>query len=82
MMSVGLTLHVKPAPGEIVEVSETVPVKLLRLSTVMVDVPVSPSTIVTLVGLVEIAKSNGGVTMKVTLTEWVSSPLVPLTVTV
>ena len=82
MTSVGLRVHVRPWAGKIVGVSETVPVKPLTLSIVIVDVPVSPSTIVTLVGLVEIAKSNGGVTTKVTPKECVSGPLVPLTVTV
>jgi|SRR2546427_7904685 len=82
MTSVGFRVHVRPVPEETVRVSETVPVKLLTLSTVMVDVPVSPSTIATLVGLAEIAKSNGGVILNVTSTEWVNGPLVPVTVTV
>src|SRR5437867_8775582 len=60
----------------------TVPVKLFTGATVMVDVPAVPVLVVTLVGLVEIVKSGGAVTLKSTETEWDREPLVLATVTV
>jgi len=60
----------------------TVPVKLFTGVTVMVDVPAVPVLVVTLVGLAEIVKSGGAVTLKSTETEWDREPLMPVTVTV
>src|SRR5207249_4116952 len=48
----------------------------------MVEVPGDPMDAVTAVGLAEIVKSGNPVTVKVTSTELVSEPLVPVTITV
>ena len=56
----------------------TVPAKPFRDDTVIVDTPAAPTLAGTLVGLAVIAKSC---TVKVTVTECDSVPLVPVTVT-
>jgi len=50
-----------------------------RGATVIVEVPLAPASTVTLVGLAATEKS---LTVNVTIAEWVSDPLVPVTVTV
>jgi hypothetical protein len=77
-MLVGLRVQVKPA-GETDEVSETVPVNPLTGATVIVDVAVPPTVVVTLVGLAVTVKSW---TTNVTVAVCESEPLVPVTVTV
>ena len=57
----------------------TVPEKLLRLVTVIVDVPEALASIVWEVGVGDMENSE---TLTVMVVEWVSVPLVPLTVTV
>ena len=74
----GLRLQARPA-GETVEARLTTPAKPLTGAIVMVDVPVAPALMVTLVRLAEIVKSW---TVKVTVAEWDRDPLVPVTVTV
>ena len=54
---VGLNVHVSPA-GDTVSVSETVPVKPPMDATVIVEVPIVPALIVTLVGLAATLKST------------------------
>ena len=77
-MLVGLSVQASPA-GETVEVNATVPVKPFNGATVMVDVAVAPARALTLVGLAVTVKS---LTVTVTVAEWDSAPLVPVTVTV
>lgn len=77
-MLVGDRVQVSPA-GETVEANATVPVKPLTGATVIVEVPEPPAANVTVVGLAAMLKS---VTVKVTVAEWDSVPLVPVTVTV
>ena len=81
-MLVRVRLQVRPVPGAIELVRSTVPVSPFSGATIIVEVPELPSAKVTLVGLAEIVKSNGGVILNVTSTEWVNGPLVPVTVTV
>ena len=78
MMLLGVRVHVKPA-GATALVSATVPVKPFTGATVIVEVPATPALTVTLVGEAATVKS---VTVYVTGAEWVSEPLVPVTVTV
>jgi hypothetical protein len=77
-MLVGVRVHVRPA-GETEEVRETVPVNPWRGATVMAEVAAALAKAVTLVGLAVTVKS---LTVTVTVAEWVSDPLVPVTVTV
>ncbi len=72
-------MQVRPVAGEIVVVNATVPVKPLTGDTVIVEVPAVPEFVETLVGLAVTVKS---VTVTVTVAEWDSEPLVPVTVTV
>ncbi len=65
--------------GEIVEVRATVPAKPLTGATVMVELNAAPANPETLVGLVTIVKF---ITVTVTVAEWESVPLVPVTVIV
>ncbi len=58
----------------------TVPLKLPRLVSRIVEVDDDPTGIVRVLGLAERSKSNTATTM-VSGTEWVSEPLVPVTVT-
>ena len=71
-------MHVRPA-GETTEVRATVPVNPLTGVTVIVEVAVPPELAAMLVGLAVTVKS---VTVTVTVAEWESVPLVPVTVTV
>ncbi len=75
---VGVRVQVKPA-GDTVEVKATVPVKPFTGATVIVDVAAVPTFTLTLVGLAVTVKS---MTVTVTVAEWDSAPLVPVTVTV
>jgi len=74
-------VQVKPA-GETVEARATVPVNPLSGATVIVEVAATPAATVTLVGLAVTEKSSGAATVTVTVVEWESVPLVPVTVTV
>ena len=80
-MIVGLKLQVRPT-GLSKCARSTVAVKLLTGLIVMVEVPVSPATMLTLAGLAPILKSGAGVTMNKTSAEWDAVPLTPETVTV
>ena len=60
-------------------VRETVPEKLLRLVSVIVDVPEVPASMVEEAGEADIENSE---TLTVMVVEWVRVPLVALTVTV
>jgi hypothetical protein len=81
-MLVELRLQVSPVAGDTEEVRATVPVNPLIGATVVVDVAVAPARTVWLVGLAVIEKSCGAFTVTVTVAEWDSVPLVPVTVTV
>ncbi len=74
---VGLSDVEGPA-GDTSVVSETVPVNPAKLVTVIVDVAEEPSGIVRVLGLADILNST---TWTVTLTEWETPPLVPVTTT-
>ena len=76
-MLVELSEHVKPA-GDTVDVRATVPVKPPTGATVIVEVAVAPASADTLVGLAVTVKSTW-LTMNVTVAEWDSDPLVPVT---
>jgi len=76
-MLVGERAHVRPA-GEICEVRATVPANPLTGATVIVEVPMVPAVVVTVVRLALMVKS---VTVYVTIAEWLIDPLVPVTVT-
>ena len=78
MILVGVRVQVRPA-GETVDVRATVPVNPFTGATVIVDVTAVPELVATLVGLAVTVKS---VTVTVTVAEWESDPLVPVTVTV
>ncbi len=58
---------------------ETVPEKLLRLVSVIVDMPEAPASRVREAGVADIENSE---TLTVRVVEWVRVPLVALTVTV
>ncbi len=68
--------------AELSETSATSPVNPFNGEMVIVEVPAEPTDTVTDVGLAEIVKSGNPVTVYVTVTELVSEPLVPVTVTV
>jgi len=68
-MLVGFRLHVRPVPTDNEWVRSTIPVNPLSGAIVTVEVPVLPSATVTLVGLAEIPKSKGKITMNSTLME-------------
>lgn len=77
-MLAGLSVHVRPVEGETVANNETVcSVNPLSEVTVIVEFPVAPGTIVTVVGLAETAKSS---TLIVKDAEWDREPLMPVTV--
>ena len=78
MMLDGLRVQARPG-GETTDVRVTVPVKPLTGATVMVELAGVPALVVTLLGLAVTVKSW---TVKVTIAEWDSEPLVPVTVTV
>jgi hypothetical protein len=74
-------LHVAVRPDGVTDVARlTVPVKPFKLATVTATFAEEPTVKLTLVGLAEIAKSGGGVTLKVTFAEWDRDPLIPVTV--
>jgi hypothetical protein len=50
-------VHVKPVAGDTVAVKLTTPLKPWSAVTVIVEVPLAPARIVTLVGLAAIVKS-------------------------
>ncbi len=75
----GLSEQAGPPLGVTDMARPTLPVKPLTAAIVMVDVPVDPTFIVMLVGLVVMLKSTMS-TLKDTV--WTSEPLVPVTVTV
>jgi len=79
---VGDRAHVRPVEGETDDARLTVPVNPPEPVTVMVDVPVAPARIVTLVGLADRVNAAGGLTLKVTVTEWDNAAFVPVTTTV
>jgi hypothetical protein len=78
-MLFGVRVQVSPVAGDIVVERATVPVKLLIGATVIVELPATPALMVKLVGAADTAKSW---TLKVTVAECDSVPLVPVTVTV
>ena len=77
-MLVGVRVQVRPA-GDTVEVRATVPANAFTGATVIVEVAVAPARALTLVGLAVTVKSR---MLTVTVAEWESVPLVPVTVTV
>ena len=80
VMLVGLTEQVSPLEGETAVVSATVPVKLLRGTTVIVAVAATPGVVLTIEGLTNIWKSTTWtVTVPVVCDR---EPLVPVTATV
>ena len=78
LMLFGVRVHVSPVAGDIVVERATVPVKLLIGATVIVELPATPALTVKLVGAAATVKSW---TLKVTVAECDSVPLVPVTVT-
>ena len=72
-------MQVAPPGGETDEVRLTVPVKPFTGATVIVEVTVVPAVVLIAVGFAEIVKS---LMVTVTVAEWTSAPLVPVTVTV
>lgn len=72
--------QLKPVDGDIVADRLTVPLNPLFDVTAIVEEPIAPARIVRLAGLVIIEKSDSK-TVKVTVTECDSEPLVPVTVT-
>ncbi len=57
-MLVGLRVHVSPMLGEIDADRVTVPVKPLTAVTVIVELPLTPGVVLTVVGLANIWKST------------------------
>jgi hypothetical protein len=76
---VGVKVQVMPVAGDEVAVRDTTPANPLTAVTVIVEVPAWFTLTVTLVGLAAIVKFW---TVNVTVAEWESVPLVPVTVTV
>ncbi len=76
---VGVSVHVRPVVGLMLEVRLTTPLNPWRAVTVIAEVAAVPAFTVTLVGLAAIVKSW---TVKATVAERVRLPLVPVTVTV
>jgi hypothetical protein len=76
-----VTVATERVQAELSDTSATSPVNPFSGEMVMVEVPAEPTDIVTDVGLAEIVKSGRPVTVYVTITELVSEPLVPVTVT-
>lgn len=67
--------------AELSLVRTTLPVNPFNGEMEIVEVPGDPTVTVTEAGLTDIVKSGAPVTVKVTVAEWVSEPLVPVTVT-
>ena len=78
-MLLGVRLHVSPVAGDTVDDRATVPVKLLFGATVIVELPATPALTLKFVGAAARVKSW---TLKVTVVECDSVPLVPVTETV
>ncbi len=78
-MLVGLRVQVAPSSGETEEVRLTVPVKPFTGASVIVEVTVVPLVLLIVVGFADAVKS---LIVMVTVAEWTSAPLVPVTVTV
>jgi hypothetical protein len=76
---VGDSVQVRPVDGETDDVRLTVPVNPPCPVTVIVEVAAAPALTVSEVGLADKVKLAGGLTLNVTVTEWVSVPLVPVT---
>ena len=76
-MLVGERLHVRP-DGDTCEVRATVPANPLTGATLIVEEPIVPAGVVTVVKLGLRVKSA---TVYVTVAEWLIDPLVPVTVT-
>jgi len=76
---VGVSVHVRPVVGLILDVRLTTPLKPWRAVIVTVEVAAVPAFTVTLLGLAAIVKSW---TVKATVAECERLPLVPVTVTV
>jgi len=76
---VGDSVHVRPVEGETDDVRLTVPVNPPTPVTVIVEVPVAPALTPTEVGLADRVKLAGALTLNVTVTEWDSVLLVPVT---
>lgn len=79
VITVALNEQVRPVLGVIDVDKVTGPEKPLIGEIVMVLVPVTPEFTTTVVGLADIAKSCGPVTMKVIFAECERVPLVPIT---
>ena len=75
-----LRVQVSPLAGEIDVDNVTVPVKPLIAVTVIVELPLTPGVVLTVVGLADIWKSTTR-TLIVPVV-WDSDPLIPVTVTV
>jgi hypothetical protein len=73
-------VHVRPVEGETVSDNVTVPVNELTAATVRVEVEGEPTTAFTAVGLAITVKSGATATVKATVAECESEPLVPVTV--
>jgi len=54
---VGVSVHVRPVAGLMLDAMFTIPLKPLRAVTVIVEVPATPALAVTVVGLAEMVKS-------------------------
>jgi len=76
---VGDRVHVRPVEGDIVSVRETGPEKPFRPVTVIVEDPLAPARVVTVVGLAVVVKSWD---VNVTVVETLFGPFVPVTMTV
>jgi hypothetical protein len=74
-------LNVSVNPEIVLADRETVPEKPFWLVIVIVEVPGVCWVAVIDVGFAETLKSGGGNTVKVRLVEWVSVPIMPVTVT-
>ncbi len=79
-MLVVLRVHVSPLLGEIEVDKVMVPAKPLAAVTVIVELPLTPGVVLTVVGLANIWKSTTRTLMLPVL--WDRDPLVPVTVTV
>jgi hypothetical protein len=74
----GRPLRLHPTAGTMLVVSVTVPVKVPTGVTVIVEVPLVPTSMVMDVGLAVMVKSLL-TTVNVTVTEWLRLPLIPVT---
>ncbi len=72
---------VAPGPPETLEARVRVPLKPLRLVRVITDVPEEPAGKLRETGFEEMAKSSCAITVTVTVAEWDTPPLRPITPT-